>query len=321
MKEIKIFAPATIANISCGFDVLGCCLDTIGDEMIIRKSLKKGVTITKIVGIDLPYETNNNVAGVAATALLNRFYTDIKFDSNKYQNYNGGFEMEIYKNIKPGSGIGSSAASAAGAVFGINELLGKPFSKLELVEFARKGEELACGSPIADNVAPAIYGGFTLVNSTDPLSVLQLPNLKDLYATIIHPQIEIKTSDSRAVLPNKISLKDGVKQWANVGAFVHALHTEDYQLLSDSLTDYVVEPHRSKLIPEFDHIKKTALKEGALGCGISGSGPSIFTFSKGEQIANIVSDKLSSIYHNTHIKSFHYVSRINAQGIKILSIN
>ncbi|MCD6543770.1 MAG: homoserine kinase [Flavobacteriaceae bacterium] len=310
MKEIKIFAPATIANISCGFDVLGCCLDTIGDEMIIRKTPEKRVKITKIIGMDLPYETNNNVAGVAALALL----ADLKF------NIDFGFEIEIYKNIKPGSGIGSSAASAAGAVFAINELLGKPFSKLQLVEFARKGEELACGSPIADNVAPALFGGFTLVNSTDPLSILQLPILKDLYATIIHPQIEIKTSDSRAVLPNKILLKDGVKQWANVGAFVHALHTKDYDLLSDSLTDYVVEPHRSKLIPEFVNIKKTALKEGALGCGISGSGPSIFAFSKGIQIANNVSDKLSYIYHNTHIESHHYVSKINTEGIKILSI-
>ena len=310
MKEIKIFAPATIANISCGFDVLGCCLDTIGDEMLIRKTIEKGVKITKIIGMDLPYETNNNVAGVAALALLDKLEKEIDF----------GFEIEIYKNIKPGSGIGSSAASAAGAVFAINELLEKPFSKLQLVEFARKGEELACGSPIADNVAPAIFGGFTLVNNTDPLSILQLPTLKDLYATIIHPQIEIKTSDSRAVLPNKILLKDGVKQWANVGAFVHALHTKDYDLLSDSLTDYVVEPHRSKLIPEFVNIKKTALKEGALGCGISGSGPSIFAFSKGIQIANNVSDKLSYIYHNTHIESHHYVSKINTEGIKILSI-
>ncbi len=315
MKEIKIFAPATIANISCGFDVLGCCLDTIGDEMIIRKSPKKGIKITKIVGMDLPYEANNNVAGVAALALLD------KLASNKeLTNYQGGFEIEIYKNIKPGSGIGSSAASAAGAVFAINELLDKPFSKLELVEFARKGEELACGSPIADNVAPAIFGGFTLVRSTAPLEILQLPTLKDLYATIIHPQIEIKTADSRAVLPDKIPLKDGVKQWANVGAFVHALHTEDYELLSNSLKDYIVEPHRSKLIPEFDKIKKTALKEGALGCGISGSGPSIFTFSKGIQIADIISDKLSLIFKNTHIESHHYVSKINTQGIKIISI-
>ncbi len=315
MKEIKIFAPATIANISCGFDVLGCCLDTIGDEMIIRKSPEKGIKITKIVGMDLPYEANNNVAGVAALALLD------KLVSNKeLTNYQGGFEIEIYKNIKPGSGIGSSAASAAGAVFAINELLDKPFSKLELVEFARKGEELACGSPIADNVAPAIFGGFTLVRSTAPLEILQLPTLKDLYATIIHPQIEIKTADSRAVLPDKIPLKDGVKQWANVGAFVHALHTEDYELLSNSLKDYIVEPHRSKLIPEFDKIKKTALKEGALGCGISGSGPSIFTFSKGIQIADIISDKLSLIFKNTHIESHHYVSKINTQGIKIISI-
>ncbi len=314
MNEIKIFAPATIANISCGFDVLGCCLDTIGDEMVIRKTPDKGIMITKIIGMDLPYEAKNNVAGVAALALLEQLESDNVMD------YQGGFEIDIHKKIKPGSGIGSSAASAAGAVFAINELLGKPFSKLQLVEFARKGEELACGSPIADNVAPAIFGGFTLVQNTKPLNIVELPTLKDLYATIIHPQIEIKTSDSRGVLPDKISLEDGVKQWANVGAFVHALHTENYKLLANSLTDHVVEPHRSKLIPEFDRIKNTALKEGALGCGISGSGPSIFAFSKGIQIANNVSDKLSLIFENTHIDSYHYVSKINTQGIKILNI-
>ena len=164
MNDIKIFAPATVANISCGFDVLGCCLDAIGDEMIIRKSSEKGIRITKIIGELLPLETEKNVAGVAALALLDKLNQEIDF----------GFEIEIYKNIKPGSGIGSSAASAAGTVFAINKLLDEPFSTLELVEFSREGERLACGSPIADNVAPALFGGFTLVKSTDPLKIIEL---------------------------------------------------------------------------------------------------------------------------------------------------
>ncbi|MEN8124834.1 MAG: homoserine kinase [Bacteroidota bacterium] len=308
MNEIRIFSPATIANISCGFDVLGCCLDSIGDEMVIRKTQEKGLLITKVIGEDLPLDIHKNVAGVAALALLEKYNKNLDF----------GFELEIYKNIKPGSGIGSSAASAAGVVFALNKLLDQPFSKLELVEFARKGEELACGSPIADNVAPAIYGGFTLVKDTDPLKIVELPTLDELYTTIIHPQIEIKTADSRAILPNEILLNDAVKQWANVGSLVHALHTNNYDLFSDSLTDFIVEPYRSKLIPEFENVKNSALKAGALGCGISGSGPSIFTFSKGKQNAEIVADAINSVFKNTEIRFNIYISKINEKGVKII---
>lgn len=309
MDKIKIFAPATIANISCGFDILGCCLDAIGDEMLIRKSATKGIQITKIVGGNLPLEAHKNAAGASAIALLEHLKFDIDF----------GFEIEIYKNIKPGSGIGSSAASASGSVFAINELLGKPFSKTELIQFAREGERLACGFPIADNVAPALLGGFTLVKATNPLKIIELPTLENLFATIIHPQIEIKTADSRAILPKKIALKDAVKQWANVGAFVHALHTNNATLFAESLTDYIVEPHRSKLIPSFDVIKKGALNSGALGCGISGSGPSIFAFSNSIQIAKDVKDTMESIYSKTKIPFHIYISKINTEGIKILN--
>ena len=308
MNEIKIFAPATIANISCGFDVLGCCLDSIGDEMIVKKSSEKGVRITKIVGEELPMETEKNVAGVAAIALLDKFNKEIDF----------GFEIEIYKNIKPGSGIGSSAASAAGTVFAINELLDAPFSKIELVEFSREGEKLACGSPIADNVAPALFGGFTLVKSTDPLKIIELPTLPDLYATIIHPQIEIKTSDSRAVLPTLVSLEDATNQWANLGSLVHALHSRDYELFSESLVDFIVEPHRSKLIPDFDKVKQNSIEAGALGCGISGSGPSMFTFSKGLQTAEDVSNAISEVTKYTNIPYHIYISKINIEGVKII---
>jgi homoserine kinase len=310
MNEIKIFAPATIANISCGFDVLGCCLDSIGDEMIVRKSADKGIRITKIVGEILPLEAEKNVAGVAAFALLDKLNIELDF----------GFEIEIYKNIKPGSGIGSSAASAAGVVFAMNKLLDEPFSNLELVKFSREGERLACGSPIADNVAPALFGGFTLVKSTDPLKIIELPTLPDLYAIIIHPQIEIKTSDSRAVLPTTISLELATKQWANLGSLVHALHTENYELFSESLVDFIVEPHRSKLIPDFDKVKQESILAGALGCGISGSGPSIFTFCKGKQIADNVSNAISEVYKNTKIPYHVYSSKINTRGVKILEL-
>ena len=268
MNEIKLFCPATIANISCGFDVLGLCLETVGDEMIIRKSDVKGIKITKIVGEELPLETSKNVAGVAALALLDAI--DYKF----------GFEIEIYKNIKPGSGIGSSAASAAGAVFGINELLGKPFTRKELVEFAMKGEAIASGSEHADNVAPAILGGITLVRSSAPLDIIKIESPSELYATVIHPQIELKTSEMRAVLQPMIPLKSAILQWGNLGGLIAGFYTSDYELIGRSLHDEIVEPLRGPFIPKFDVIKKTALENGALGSGISGSGPSIFMLSK-----------------------------------------
>jgi homoserine kinase len=177
MNEIKIFCPATIANLSCGFDVLGLCLENVGDEMVIRKSTTKTVTITKIIGADLPFETEKNVAGVAALALLKQY--EIDFASRTF-----GIEIEIYKNIKAGSGIGSSSASAAGAVFGINELLGSPYSRKQLVKFAMKGEALASGSEHADNVAPALLGGFTLVRGYNPLDIIRIESPSELYATV-----------------------------------------------------------------------------------------------------------------------------------------
>ena len=308
LKEIEIFAPATIANISCGFDVMGCCLDSIGDTMILRKTQEKGIRISKIIGEVLPMEPEQNVAGVAIIAMLKACKVQPDF----------GFDIEIHKKIKPGSGIGSSAASAAGAVFAANELMGKPFTKHQLIPFAAEGERVACGSPIADNVAPALLGGFTLVKSTDPIKVIELPSINGLYATIIHPQIEIKTSLSRDILPQNVSLKNAVKQWANVGALVHALHTNDHELFADSLKDYIVEPHRSKLIPKFDEVIKSSIKAGALGGGISGSGPSIFTFSKDIKTAENVSLAINNIYKNTHIPFHMYTSKINETGVKIL---
>lgn len=306
MKEIKIFSPATVANVSCGFDVLGFCLDTVGDEMIIRKTAEKGIRITKIEGYDLPFEAEKNVAGVSALALIENAKPDC------------GFEIEIYKNIKPGSGIGSSSASAAGSVFAINELLGKPYNKTQLTYFAMKGEALASGSEHADNLAPGLFGGFTLVKSTLPLEVLQLPTPSELYATIIHPQIEVKTSEARAILPKEIPLKDAIAQWANVGSLVHALHTNDYDLIHRSLSDGIVEPYRKKLIPHFEDVKFATLTAGALGCGISGSGPSIYALSKGEKKAKEVEDAIKSIYSKTDIDFYTFTSPINTEGIKIL---
>lgn len=306
MDEIKLFSPATVANVACGFDVLGFCLDTIGDEMIIRKSEKKGIRITKIEGYDLPFATGENVAGVSALAMYNILSPSC------------GFEIEIYKKIKPGSGIGSSAASAAGSVYGINVLLGRPLNKTQLTYFAMKGEALASQCEHADNLAPAIFGGFTLVKSVDPLQVLELPTPADLYATLIHPQIEIKTSESRAVLPKNIPLDKAIVQWANVGSLVHALHTSDYGLIKTSLHDVLIEPHRKQLIPYFDKVKFAAMEADALGCAISGSGPSIFALSKGETVAKDVEEAIRHVYSGTGVEFATYVSPINTEGIRTI---
>lgn len=306
MKEIKIFCPATIANISCGFDVLGVALNSVGDEMVVRKTSEKGIRITKLEGQDLPKETLENVAGVAGLALL------------EASEYDGGFEIEIYKKIKAGSGIGSSAASSTGAVWAMNELLGKPFSTLELVKFSMEGERLASGVAHADNVAPALFGKFTLVRSYDPLDIVPIPSPDELFATIIHPQIEVKTSDSRKILKTNITLKDGIKQWGNVGGLIAGLFTNNYELIGRSLEDHIVEPIRSILIPGFDEVKSSALKAGALGSGISGSGPSIFAFSKGKETAHKVAKAMKEVYQNVGIEYEVHVSKINKEGIKII---
>lgn len=304
MEEIKIFCPATIANVSCGFDVLGLALDSVGDEMTVRKIPENSIRITKILGQDLPLETEKNVSGVAGLALLAK------------SDYEGGFEIEIDKRIKPGSGIGSSAASSAGAVWAMNELLGKPFSKLELVQFAMQGEKLASDVAHADNVAPAIYGGFTLVRSYEPLDIIPIPTPSELFATVIHPQIEIKTSDSRKILRTTISLAQGIQQWGNLGGLIAGLYQSDYDLIGRSLHDYIVEPIRSILIPAFDKIKANAIEAGALGCGISGSGPSIFALSKGESNAKKVAASMQETYKNIGVPFDIHISKVNTQGVK-----
>lgn len=306
MNQIKIFSPATVANVSCGFDAVGFALNTIGDEMILKKTNAKGVTISKIEGADLTYNIKENVASVVALTMLNTTKS------------NFGIDIQLFKKVKPGSGLGSSASSAAGAAFAANELMGKPFSKLELTEFARIGEKVACDSPIADNVAAVIYGGLILVKSYDPLEIVKLPVPKELIATVIHPQIEIRTEDARNVLNSNIPIADAVTQSANLAGLISALYTNDYELLSRSLVDVIAEPHRKKLIPLYDEVKKAALQVGALGVGISGSGPTIYALSQGKNIAKKVANAMNSIYQNSS-KDFNiYTSAINNKGIKIL---
>ncbi len=307
MNEVTVRAPATVANVVCGFDCLGFALDAPFDEITVRLIDEKTVRVSHSDDYNLPTKTEKNVAGVVLLSMLERI------------NENIGFEIEITKGIKPGSGIGSSAASAAGAAVAANKLLNNRFSKTELVEFARNGEFLACGSRIADNVSACIFGGFTLVRATEPFADVVALDFPQLFASVIHPQIEIKTSEAREVLPKEISLTTAVRQWGNVGALVAGLQRKDYDLIARSLEDYVAEPFRKKLIPHFDELKNESLIVGALGGGISGSGPSVFMLSENLETAEKVAEKMRGIYSQTHIEFNIYVSEINADGVKFLN--
>lgn len=306
MEEIKIFAPATVANLSCGFDVLGCCLQNVGDEMLVRKNDLKELRITKITGADLPLQIDRNVAGVAVQALMARL--------GKRQ----GFDIEIDKKIRSGSGIGSSAASAAGAVYAVNKLLDEPFTNNELIEFAMQGELLASGNAHADNVAPALLGGFSLVRSYDPLEILSLPAPPEIRMVILHPMIEIKTRDSRAIIKQNVTLSSAIAQWGNLGAFVSALYTSDYALMGRSLHDAIVEPVRSILIPYFDELKLLAMNHATLGFGISGSGPSVFAMCKGDSVAEKIQEVFADFLKDKKMGYELHVSEINKTGIRIL---
>jgi homoserine kinase len=306
MSHVSVFAPASVANITCGFDVLGVCLDNVGDTIHVQEISKPGIEITKIIGQDLPLEATKNVAGVAGLALLEDYGRD------------KGFQIQIEKGIKPGSGIGSSSASSAGAVVGINHLLGNPYTREQLIAFAMEGERVACGTAHADNVSPVLLGGFTLVRSVNPLDVVTLNSPLELVVTIIHPQIEVKTADARAVLIDKLHLKQAVVQTANLGALVTGLFKEDYDLIRRSLVDHIVEPVRSMLIPGFYELKIRANEAGALGAGISGSGPSVFALSKGMDTAQKVGLAMQKVYDEISVPYDTHISPINAKGVKIL---
>ncbi len=303
-KEITVYPPATVANIVCGFDVLGFALDKPRDKMVVRLLPERKVSIINKDDFDLPPEPERNVSGAALLAMLKELPEGI------------GFEVESTKTILPGSGIGSSAASAAGAVVGANYLLGNRFSDNELVRFAMSGEELASGVRHADNLAPCIYGGVTIIRSTDPLDIIKIQSPL-LFVTIIHPQIEVKTSDARQILKKQIHLSQAIQQWGNVAGLVAGFMKGDYDLISRSLVDGIIEPVRTILIPGFDEVKSQSMKAGALGGGISGSGPSIFMFSRTEETAHLVENLGAETYLKMGLPCRTYVSTINQEGVKI----
>jgi homoserine kinase len=304
MKKIKIHSPATVANLVCGFDVLGMCLNEPYDLMEVSLLDEKKVILRSADGYDLPADPAQNTAGAPLLAILEELPDPV------------GFEICIHKNIKPGSGIGSSAASAAGAVVAANHLLGNIFTREDMVRFAMIGEKVASGVKHADNIAPCIYGGITLIRSIFPLDIVPIPS-PGLYITVVHPQIEVRTSDARQILRKEVLLKDAIRQWGNIAGLVAGFIKNDYDLIGRSLEDVIIEPVRSMLIPGFDQIKKECKRAGALGGGISGSGPSIFMMSKDQPTAERVRSVMHGIYEEIGLAHHTYVTTINTGGVKV----
>jgi homoserine kinase len=304
MKSIKVFAPATVANVACGFDIMGFAVDNPGDEVVLQLADEPGVRITRITGDEgrLPLHPDKNTASVSIMALLQHLGSE------------QGFELELHKRMPLGSGLGSSAASAAAGVFAANQLLGAPLTPLELLPFAMEGERQACGSAHADNVAPALLGGFVIIRSYDPLDVFKIPTPEKLFCTIVHPDIEVNTKDARHILKNQITLKKAVVQWGNVAGLVAGLLQSDYDLIGRSLQDVIIEPIRGLLIPGFTEVKVAAAKAGALGSSISGSGPSIFALSPDHQTAVAVGEAITRVFQEIGISGKTYVSKINQSG-------
>lgn len=305
MKSVKLKSPATVANLVCGFDVLGMCLHEPFDEMEVKLINEKKIIIQSADGYDLPKDPEQNTAGAPLIEMLKQIDDEI------------GFEVVIKKNIKPGSGLGSSAASATGAVVAANHLLGNRFSKNELVQFAMFGEKVASGVKHADNVAPGIFGGISLIRCIFPLDIVSITP-PPLFVTVVHPQIEVKTSDARQILRKEVLLKDAIKQWGNIAGLVAGLTQGDYDLIGRSLEDVIIEPVRSILIPGFNTIKKQCKEAGVLGGGISGSGPSLFMLSKDETTAIAAEKIMKDVYTRLGLEHHTYVTTVNNNGCSII---
>jgi len=302
---VRVSAPATVANLVCGFDILGMALNDPQDLMEVRLLAEPVIKIKHADDYDLPVEPERNVAGAALIALQEAYAKKV------------GFEVLVNKSIKPGSGLGSSAASSAGAVVAANYLLGNIFSKPDLVRFAMNGEKVASGVKHADNLAPCIYGGITLIRSILPLDIIPL-SAPPLHVTVVHPQIEVKTSDARQILRKEVQLKSAIMQWGNIAGLVTGLLKNDYELIGRSLEDVIIEPVRSILIPGFDEVKINSKEAGALGGGISGSGPSIFMLSKEEETARKVETIMKNVFQKIGVEFRTYVTFINQTGVKLM---
>lgn len=308
MDSIKIFAPASVANVACGFDIFGFAVDNPGDEITLTKNNTGNLNILSIEGDGgrLPKDPTKNTSTIAIQKYLEHIQSG------------QGFDIHLKKLMPLGSGMGSSAASAVAGVFAVNELMGRAIAQKDLLPFAMEGERIACGSAHADNVGPSLMGGFVVIRSYEPLDIIKIKTPYELYATIVHPQVEVNTKDARNILRREVSLKNTITQMGNVAGLIAGLMTPDYDLISRSLVDVIIEPIRSILIPQFDDVKNAAIDNGALGCSISGSGPAMFALSKDIETAKRVGAAMQKGFAKVSIESECYVSRINENGPVIL---
>lgn len=309
IKSVSVYAPATVANIACGFDVMGLAIVEPGDTVDVQLNTSGELRIRRITGDGgkLSLAPEKNTVAVSIEAML------------RFMNVQTGFDIFLRKRMPLGSGLGSSAASSVAGVVAANELLGRPFRREQLVHFAMEGERVACGSAHADNVAPCLLGGIVLIRSYDPLDIIALPVPPQLYVVVVHPHVEVMTRDSRAVLPQKISLNTGITQWANTAAFVAGLAKSDYELIGRAVEDHVAEPARASLIPAFYDVKDAALLKGALACSISGSGPSVFALARGKSDAGKVAAAMKKVYQHLKIRSDVFISPVNKKGARVLT--
>ena len=307
---IAVYAPGSVSNVACGFDVLGFALDEPGDIVVAAQKDGPGVTIAAIDGDAgrLPLDPTRNTAGAAVIALLQRLETT------------RGVSLSIHKGLPLASGIGSSGASAVAAVVAANELLGRPAPLEMLLACAMAGEQAGCGAPHPDNVVPSLYGGFVLARSAHPPDIVRLPVPDGLACAVLHPHVEVQTGMARALLGDQVPLRDAVRQWGNVGALVAALFTGDHALLSRSLEDVIAEPKRAPLVPGFYAVKAAALAAGALGCSWSGSGPSIFALASSLEVAKHAGDAMQRAFNaESSLGADLWVSLVGRQGARSVS--
>ena len=306
---LKVFAPASVANVACGYDLLGFALEKPGDEIIVRFSDTPGLRITKITGTKkkLPLEVEKNTAGFAAMKFLKHI-----------GEWGKGIEMEIHKKMPFGSGLGSSAASAVAGVMAVNELFRRPLTKRELLPFAVQGEEIADGSYHADNVAPCLLGGMVFIRDNASLDVHRLPFIRGLHAAVVYPHIEILTRDARNVLSDQVSLKQTIEQNGNLGGLIVGFYNSDIDLISRSIQDVIIEPQRAQLIPHFYEVKEAALKADAMGCSISGAGPSIFALCANSLKAEKAGEAMQKTFIDNGIDCDLFISKINQEGAILL---
>jgi len=306
MDSIKIFAPASVANVGCGYDTIGFAITGLGDEITVTKRGDDQLIVKEIIGAELPLEADQNVCTIGIKAML------------EHLNIKTGFDITIKKLFKPGSGLGSSASSAAGGVFAVNELLGSPLSKEHLLEFALEGEAFASKCYHSDNVGPSLLGGFQVIRSYEPLDIFKVNVPEALQVLIIFPDVVIKTAESKALIPKTLDIKTARDQWSNVAGLVHALHTEDYTLLKKSIVDYVAEPVRSGMIPGYQEVKSIAFNRDSVGFNISGSGPSMFALFTDLVSMEKAEKEISELYQSKGLNLILHRAKLNTEGCQVI---